>query len=57
MVKRRKTKAATRPARVLVSRPSDRRRGGDDLNVTTPYGAAVAAFAGRVRKAISRFSW
>ena len=59
MVKRRKTKTKTKPgkARVLVSRPSDRRRGNDDLSNATDYGRTVAGFAGRVRKAISAFNW
>ena len=55
--KTKKTKAATRPARVLISRPSARRQNGDELSNATDYGRTVAGFAGRVKRAISAFNW
>lgn len=53
--KRRKTNPNR--ARVLVSRPSGRRRGNYAMNTATDYGRAVTGFAGRIRKAVSRLSW
>lgn len=57
MVKRRKTKTKAGKARVLVSRPSDRQQGKDELSNATDYGRTVAGFAGRVKRAISGLSW
>ena len=52
---KKKPRKKTQKARVLVSRPSDRRR--DPSEPATAYGRSIATFVTRIKQQISGVKW